>query len=424
MSVPATSLSSDQSSHSVMSCPTCGQNHLIEELDAGEKCNCTRCGNPLLQAQPAMLQKALAFTIASLVLFLPAQILPLLNFDFSGQWTENIVLTGAFVLWQQGDALVGLAVIFIGFLAPLLFNLCLLGAVLGIQTKRYNRLARKLWTLILELGEWSMLDVYLIALGVSAIKLLGMGEVATRPGLWFVFGFVFTTALTTSVIRPAAIRNLIRQQSRPPDPEAGTDSLSCHHCGTIAGPDEHECRACFSTLHELDVSAMKSKIIALLVASVAFWIPANFLPVMTITMVGHQDILTVLGGVEYLWHHGDILPAIIIFAFSMVIPISKIITLFLLLWVINRPLNASGQTRVYQIVQTLGRWSMVDICVVSILAALGQLGVAATVTAGPAALPFCIVVVLTIFAANSFDTRVFWSHLGQEHAQPLAKQAL
>ncbi|MEM1157534.1 MAG: paraquat-inducible protein A [Verrucomicrobiota bacterium] len=377
-----------------ISCPTCGKLYHVGRLENGERAVCQRCSSPLLEQTPAMIQKALAYATASLILFVPAQFLSLLHFNFSGQWTENIVLTGAFVLWQQGDPIVGLAVAFIGFLVPLGFNLLVIVACVATATQKFHRLARRSWAIIHELGEWSMLDVYLIGLGVSAIKLLGMGEVATRPGLWFVFGFIFTTTLTTSVIRPAAVRQLLRQKV----PQ--TKSVDQGHSS-----------------HPVDIPAMKSKILCLLIASALFWIPANFLPVMTITMIGQKDILTVMGGVEYLWYHGDIIPAIIIFAFSIVIPISKILILFYILMTMERPASPAKQTRLYQIVQSIGRWSMVDICVVSILAALGQLGVAATVTVGPAALPFCIVVVLTIFAANSFDTRVFWRDSGVKNAR-------
>ncbi|MEM6885575.1 MAG: paraquat-inducible protein A [Verrucomicrobiota bacterium] len=397
---------SPRTTEETISCPTCGKVHRLDHLESGERAVCQRCSNPLIEHSPAIVQKALAYATASLILFVPAQFLNLLNFNFSGQWTENIVLTGAFVLWQQGDPIVGFAVAFIGFLVPLGFNLLVIGACVGITTRKFNRLARRCWTFILELGEWSMLDVYLIGLGVSAIKLLGMGEVATRPGLWFVFGFILTTTLTTSVIRPAAIRHLLRQKAS--DPESVHAGTPCHHCGTLVGSQHHECPVCCSPKHHIDIPAMKSKILCLLIASIAFWIPANFLPVMTITMIGEKDVLTVMGGVEYLWYHGDIIPAVIIFGFSMVIPIAKILILFFILKNMERPKSPAQQTKLYQIVQSLGRWSMVDICVVSILAALGQLGVAATVTVGPAALPFCIVVVLTIFAANSFDTRVFW----------------
>jgi len=404
--------------HDPISCPTCGKVHGVPALEEKDEAHCTRCGDVMVHHQPEIVKKALAYALASLVLFIPAQFLNLLNFNFQGQWVENRVTTGAFVLWQQDDPVTGFSVIFAGLLAPLAFNLVLIAACLGLGKKRWDRLARRLWTNLLEVAEWSMLDVYLIALGVSAIKLLGMGDVATRPGLWFVFGFVFTTALTTSVIRPPSIREMLRKlpRAQEADPEPEDSDVACHHCGTLARTDDHACRSCGNPVHEIDIQAMKHRILMLLIAAAALWPAANFLPIMTLTMIGEKSILTVMGGVIYLWTHGDKFPSVIIFAFSVLIPLAKIVILSVILRYLERPPSPALQTKVFKIVKSIGRWSMVDIFVLATLAALGQLGVAATVEPGPAALPFLAIVVLTIFAANSFDSRAFWIHLNDRQA--------
>ncbi|MGF1547856.1 MAG: paraquat-inducible protein A [Thiotrichales bacterium] len=149
---------------------------------------------------------------------------------------------------------------------------------------------------------------------------------------------------------------------------------------------------------------------ALLIAAMLLYIPANTLPVMSVVMLGRGEPDTILSGVQQLILAGLWPLALIVFVASIFVPVLKLAILSGLLWSVRR---GSGwrqldRTRLFRLTEFVGRWSMVDIFVIAILAALVQFGNLASIEAGPGSLSFAAVVVLTMFAANSFDPRLIW----------------
>jgi paraquat-inducible protein A len=149
---------------------------------------------------------------------------------------------------------------------------------------------------------------------------------------------------------------------------------------------------------------------ALIIASVVAYIPANLMPIMRVEGVQGAETSTILSGVATFWSMHAYPIAITIFVESVLIPVLKLISL---LWLcaaaIRRgSMNARRLTRVYWLTEVVGRWSMVDVFVVAVLVALVQLGNLMSIHPGPAALSFGAVVVLTMLAAISFDPRILW----------------
>ena len=149
---------------------------------------------------------------------------------------------------------------------------------------------------------------------------------------------------------------------------------------------------------------------ALVCAAIILYIPANALPITITSALGIKQADTILSGVIYFMQSGSWEIAAIIFIASVFVPIAKLILLiFILLSVKFRSSwRARDRTVLYRLTELVGRWSMVDIFVVTILIALVKLGAVATIEAGPAAVYFASVVVLTMFAAESFDPRLIW----------------
>jgi paraquat-inducible protein A len=148
----------------------------------------------------------------------------------------------------------------------------------------------------------------------------------------------------------------------------------------------------------------------LVIAAAIFYIPANVLSITTVVSFGSTQSDTILSGVLYFIKTGMWPIAIIIFIASIVVPLAKILILsFLMITVqLGSVRHRKDRTRLYRITEAIGRWSMLDIFVVTILVALVNLGSLATVKAGPAAPFFAAVVVITMFAAMSFDPRLIW----------------
>ncbi len=188
---------------------------------------------------------------------------------------------------------------------------------------------------------------------------------------------------------------------------------SCGNCFQLVRMpegDEMYCPRCGSRVHSRQPHSL-SRTWALLIASMIFYVPANFYPVMTSTYLGANTSSTILGGVALFLEEGDWLLALIIFTASILVPLAKMMSLLYLL------VNVRGrhpahrvrqQARLYRITELVGRWSMVDVFVIGILTALVQMGTISTVEPGIGALAFGAVVVLTMLAAISFDPRLIW----------------
>jgi paraquat-inducible protein A len=161
---------------------------------------------------------------------------------------------------------------------------------------------------------------------------------------------------------------------------------------------------------------------AFLIASVILYVPANVLPVMeTSSLFGAQKD-TIMSGVVYLWISGSWPLAVVVFVASVVVPLAKIIALAFLTASVQRRSKWQPQqrTRLYRVVELVGRWSMLDIYVIAVLVALVQLKAVATIQAGPAAAAFAAVVVLTMLAAMSFDPRLIWDPMETDHGRASA----
>ena len=145
-------------------------------------------------------------------------------------------------------------------------------------------------------------------------------------------------------------------------------------------------------------------------AATFLMIPANILPILTVISFGQGDPDTIMSGVVKLWVADLQAIAAIVFIASIVVPVIKLIIIVILILVVQLRLPLSKQqcTVLYRFIHFIGRWSMLDLFMISILVTLVHLGNIATVESGPAATAFAAVVVLTLLAANSFDPRLLW----------------
>jgi paraquat-inducible protein A len=169
------------------------------------------------------------------------------------------------------------------------------------------------------------------------------------------------------------------------------------------------CPRCGTRLHRRKPNSIR-RTWALVVAAFVFYIPANVLPITTVVSLGQAQSDTIMSGVIYFIKTGMWPIALVIFVASVFVPLLKLIILTFLLISVQR--NSSwrpkDRTRLYRITEVVGRWSMVDIFVVTILVALVNLGGLASIQAQAGAVYFCAVVIITLFAAMSFDPRLIW----------------
>jgi paraquat-inducible protein A len=172
--------------------------------------------------------------------------------------------------------------------------------------------------------------------------------------------------------------------------------------------DAGHCPRCHAPLHLRKPDSLQ-RTIALTIGAVVLYFPANLLPVLQVesTLQGTRQS-TIVGGVVQFWQSGDYPVALIIFIASVMIPILKILSIAVLCLGARSGRWPRALTRLYRVTDYVGRWSMVDVFVVAILVGVVQLGSVMTINAGEGALAFAGVVLLTIFAAHSFDPRLIW----------------
>jgi len=189
--------------------------------------------------------------------------------------------------------------------------------------------------------------------------------------------------------------------------------ISCHSCHLLsrsADPDAiMTCPRCGTRLHRRKPNSIK-RTWALVVAAFIFYIPANLLPITIVVSLGQAQSDTIMSGVIYFIKSGMWPIALVIFVASVFVPLLKLIILTFLLISVQRKSSwrQRDRTRLYRITEVVGRWSMVDVFVVTILVALVKLGGLASIQAQSGAVYFCAVVVITLFAAMSFDPRLIW----------------
>ncbi|MFM8331177.1 MAG: paraquat-inducible protein A [Candidatus Methylumidiphilus sp.] len=187
--------------------------------------------------------------------------------------------------------------------------------------------------------------------------------------------------------------------------------LLCHTCHLLSRPVSRHaaCPRCGAALHARKADSL-ARTWALTLTAYILYIPANVLPVMTVTMTGRGEPDTILSGVKELALGGMWPLALLVFFASVTVPVLKLLALtFLLLSVqFKSRWRPRQRTVLYRITESVGRWSMIDIFVIAILVALVKLGALATIEAGAGAVAFGGVVVVTMFAAMSFDPRLLW----------------
>jgi len=197
--------------------------------------------------------------------------------------------------------------------------------------------------------------------------------------------------------------------------------MGCHGCGLMlrrrhaqAG-QSLRCPRCAAPVHDRKPESFQ-RTAALVFTAAVLYVPANLFPIMTVISFGKGRADTILSGVVHLAHSGMLSLALLVFFASVLVPVLKLVGISFLLWSIHRRWRwrPRDRTLLYRIIESVGRWSMIDIFMTSILVALVKLGNVATIETGLGATCFASVVVLTMFASMSFDPRLIWDAMEEE----------
>ena len=185
--------------------------------------------------------------------------------------------------------------------------------------------------------------------------------------------------------------------------------VACTRCTKVWPVGRETCGRCGTRLVSRDYRSLQ-RVWAWLIVGLICYIPANLFPMLRTRMLFTTTESTIVEGALELAHHGAYGIALVIFVASVMIPVGKFVAIGWLAYSVAKPLSMEPHRRqkLYEVVEFIGRWSMIDVFVVAILSALVQLNVAASINPGPAAITFAMSVIFTMLAAQSFDPRMIW----------------
>ncbi len=428
----------------ICECGSCGLMQHLPEMAPGSVARCTRCDAMLGRRYTnPPIATPLAFCISSLVLYLVCVSQPLMTLSIFGRMREITLFTGPIELIRDGWLTAGIVVGLVTTVIPIVEILLMLGILLGAL---HHRLPWRVPTMMRwydRLRPWSMVEVYLLGLLVAYTKMIDLADVTVDPTAFALFGLMMTMAATDNTLDDDVIwsRRRVRLAQRclerrdhvsEEDPAGGQDvvvrhlppldhMVSCRSCGLVCyseGALDPEqcvggCPRCGQRLHRRKPDGLRRCMIFVFCA-IILYIPANVFPVMTIIKLHRGGGHTILEGVKELYQAHMLPLALLVFFASITVPVLKILSLCAMSFATWRGSSRCliDRTRLYRIVELIGRWSMIDVFMISILVAMVHFGPLANVNADGGMLAFAAVVVLTICASDSFDPRVMWDAAG------------
>jgi paraquat-inducible protein A len=404
-----------------IACHHCGTLHRIGSLPEGASARCTVCGTTLFRARRASIERTLAWTLASLVLFGVAHAFPFMSLEIEGRARTATLLSGPVQLWRDGMWPLALAVLAAATLFPLLKLLAQLATLLPLQLGRRPPWVGRIFRLVEALHPWAMTEVYLLGVVVAYVKLSDFATVELDIALFAFVALILAMLAADTALEPHEVWERLRPQTpeRVLQPVPGTELVSCHACDQLLRLPRHgpaaACPRCGAELHRRIPRSLQ-RTWALVAAAAILYLPANMLPILTVVYFGAGEPDTILSGVLELFAAGMWPVALLVFFASIVVPVLKLAGLaFLLLSVqLGWTQRRRDRTVLYRLIEGIGRWSMVDVFMIALLVALVNLGAIATIMPGAGAICFTAVVVLTMIASMSFDSRLIWD-AGERH---------
>jgi paraquat-inducible protein A len=418
-------------------CFGCGQFQIVPALGADMRCNCLRCGTPLRSTRRDPLNRALALTCAALALFAVVWLGMLMKVSTFGIEHTTTLISGPVELVRHGLWPLALAVFFTTAIAPFIKFAGTLYVLIGLRTATPLPWLRTIFRLARRMSIWAMLEVLLLGVFVAYTKLGDLAHIDLGAAVYALGALMVVVVWADTVLDPGAVWEAIERRGqtyRPMPAEPPLDfhphAIGCETCGLVNLPNGHDgrCIRCGSRLHARKPDSLH-RTWALVFAAAILYIPANYYPVLTVIQLGAGQPSTILGGVEELLASHMYPLALLVFFASIMVPLFKLIGLAVMLMatmLVSTEMGASvllpQRTRLYYIVAWIGRWSMVDIFMESLLGALVQFGSVVNIAPGVGAVAFCAVVVLTMLAAESFDPRLMWDAAARNAHRPLPRR--
>ncbi len=406
----------NSTSTEIIACHECDHLHYHEPIPIGAKANCRYCGNLLYRHVSNSLERSLALYITALMLFILANCFPFLSLELGGRAVDTLLFSSGWAMYQLGMGELGLLIFITSILFPLIVIVGRLYLLIFVRFGTFPPYAGIISRTIEALLPWSLVGVFMLGVLISIVKLQDLANVIYGPALLALALLlpVYTAARTSFSHAEFWSQSPVSMHELKQDETEPENRYTCHSCGFIQAKSDsvQRCPRCEASLHHRKQNSIE-KTWALVIAASVLLIPANVLPVMTVIRFGQGEPSTILSGVMKLIAAGMWGLALIVFIASIVVPLMKLIILIFLLITLHsksvwRPRD---RTLLYRVTEVVGAWSMVDIYLVGVLSALVSLDRLSTIRPEMGAVFFAAVVVITMFAAQSFDPRLIWDNV-------------
>lgn len=391
-----------------VNCPECGCSIWLPKIRQGQEANCPRCHHHLVHIELRPYHTVIAYALTSLILILLVYSLPFANISMKGVFSPLTLPNMIHALMEDNWSFLGALMFILTFGTPILFSLLALYVYIALQRRYRVPYLLSSIRLLTRLRLWIMVDVFFISMLVAYIKIRVIAEVSFGAAFWLMPLLMISLLRTSIAIPDHWLYRQIQQHKHAVILQAASNRICCTRCLHFTEQSEPLCSVCHSELfhrrpHSLYLSFM------LVLAATILYIPANLLPIMISENPVNTEVSTIMSGIIYMWNSGDQLIASIIFSASVAVPSLKIISMLILLAsAYYQPLLPIKILSIqYRITEAVGRWSMIDIFVIIIMMTTFYTPLA-KVTPGPAALYFCLVVILTMLSAYFFDMRLIW----------------
>src|SRR5918996_5446973 len=351
----------------IIACHDCGLVHHLRPLPEGGAASCTRCGAVLYRRKANGIDRTLMLTLAALILFAVANSFPFLTFELEGRATTSTLITGVIQLYEDGMWPLAALVLGVTIVVPLAKLLATLYVLVPV---RFNRLAPGtpvVFRAIEVMHPWAMMEVFLLGVIVAYVKLSDLAQLELGIALFAFVALILIMIAAEVALDPREVWDRLGRQAaaRSLTSKDSGSLVSCHACDQIcrvARGGHARCPRCGAVLHKRKPHSL-ARTWALVIAACILYIPANVLPVMTVTSFGQGEPDTILSGVKVLIAAGMWPVALLVFFASITVPVLKIVAMVFLLISVQRRSRwrPRDRTVLYRVVESVGRWSMVDI---------------------------------------------------------------
>lgn len=393
-------------------CHDCGLYQRLPEVPDGESAKCVRCFQVLRRAQASLVPLSIVSAILAAILFVYSLTLPFFALRAAGRHVESTLFTGPEQLDHYGLPMLATIVVVMLMVAPALKLAIHVGVLISLRYAPDHPSLPYIFGWREKLAPWAMLDVFLLGAFVAYTRLGALAEVEIGTALYAIFG-----AMLAGVAADASLdedwvwdhmdqRTLVKRER-----VLGNGILiGCHTCGLVCRvPEKSKCPRCRHVVHARKTNGIVRSTV-LLLTGIILYLPANTLPVMNVQRLGSGGPSTILNGVKELAQARLYPLAILVLVASVIVPVFKIVGLGTMLFMtrIRSTRWLLGRTRVFRVIDAIGRWSMIDIFMLTTLVGVVRMGFLATVLPGTGAFAFCAVVISTMLATEVFDPRSMW----------------